>query len=722
MRQHRIKKKGVLFMKRKTIFFGLGCTLACATLAITYVAANANGLSQRVKGTDDYYSITINPADVTSSESYVDGSFAVSTDQLHNPINLKFEQAGLSGNTLFLLENEAGKIYNDIGENSEIRGMNSIVIKGENSPLIVEYGYSNGVSIDYPFNVSDTAVPAGTEFSFNGRKPNYFVIKSGSMSPAGINQIVIKYGSECEAGVNPQRVINGIQYGLRNDDHWAVEGFASSSFADVTLESQIDGMPVTEVWTYAFSNDTVIESINLDNMVNIRSGAFDGCTKLANIGDYSKIETYESYAFRNCDSLTGTLSFTADSVTFLQGAFTESDGITAVRFEDGCAASLNAACFREMKELATVYLGDSVVYTDDFLYDPKLATITVSEDNTKFVAVDNVLYQKYGEELTLIRMAAARAQTSYVMPNNVTYMHAYCCHQCKTLESVVINNSVETIPDDAFYGCTALTSVDLGGAQEIGNYVFSSCPISSIVIPSSMEIVKGRAFISCNQLVSVVFEEGCTQIAHDAFYSCELLSTLIIPASLEKAGSFEGGYGMGAIVGNCPSLAAICTRLTSGAPSDAHVDWLGGKTLLYYSAVAANDGAHWHEVGSNNAPRIWSEKLYIQSDATFSGDGTWYAVWAWTKGQDNGAFYYDSDAPVNYLYSITVPSDRNCFIVLRMKGGVDASAITSFPDGQFHNRTDDLEDVLANQITITQWNNGMGQNHLGISYSLKAAA
>ena len=710
-------------MKRKTIFFGLGCTLACAALAITYVAVNANGLSQRVKGTDDFYSITINPADVTTSETYVDGSFAVSTDQLHNPINLKFEQVGVSDNTMYLSGNEAGKIYNDIGENSEIRGMNSIVIKGTNNPFIVEYGYSNGVSIDYPFSVSDTAVPAGTEFDFNGRKPNYFAIKSGSLSPCGITQIIIKYGTECEAGVNPQRTIGGIKYGLRNDDHWAVEGFASSSFANVTLVSQIDGMPVTEVWTYAFEHDTVIESINLDNIVNVRSGAFDGCTNLSSIGDYSNITTYESYAFRDCDGLTGTLSFTADSVTFLSGAFINSDGITAVRFEDGCNAILNFNSFRSMKELASVYLGDSVTYTDDFLYDPKLAAITVSEDNATFKAIDNVLYQKDGENLFLFRMAAARVQTSYVMPNNVTGMRTYCCQWCSTLESVTFNDVVTSIPDSAFFGCEALSSVTFGAnVDTIWNYAFGVCGFTSLIIPSSVKTIYARAFQECNKLTSVVFEEGCTKLCERAFYECQLLSSVILPESLTDVGVSGGWSDHGPVFVDCPSLAAICTRLTSGSYSNADPDWLGDKTLLYYSAVAANDGAHWHEVGSNNAPRIWSEKLYIQSDAEFSGDGTWYAVWAWTKGQDNGAFYYDHDAPVNYLYTISVPTDKNCFIVLRMKGGLDASAISSFPDGQFFNQTDNLEDVLADQITITQWNNGMGSGNLGISYSLHVAA
>ena len=709
-------------MKRKTLFFGLGCALTCTALTLTYVAVFANRTSQRVKGTDDFYSITINPSDVTSDSEYGDGDFSVYTDQLHNPINLKYKQAGKSGDYLYLLGNEEGQIYNYIGENSEIRGMNSITVKGGNSSLIVEYGFRNGAAVETFNTVSEQAIPAGTEYDFNGVKPNYFCIKSGSMSPSEIHQIVIKYGRECEAGIKPQRDIGGIHYSLREHNHWAVEGFSSSSLENVMLESTIDGLPVTEIWTYAFTGDTTIKSINLDNIVNVRTQAFDGCSNLSNIGDYSNITIFESYAFRNCDSLTGTLSFTAPSVSLYSSAFDNCDGITTVRIEDGCVMSMGFASFRNMDGLTTVYLGDSVSYTDNFLYDPSLATITVSEDSTKFIAIDNVLYEKDGSDLSLVRMAPARVQTSYVMPANVTHMDTYACHECVTLESLVINNNVGRISDDAFYGCTSLASVDLGGAQVIGNYAFANCAFSSITIPSSMQKVEGRAFIDCGQLTSVVFEEGCTQIAHDAFYACELLSSLILPASLEEAGSFEGGYGMGAIVSDCPSLAAICTRLTSGQPAEVDANWLGGKTLLYYSDVAAYDGAHWHSVGSNNAPRVWSEKLYIQSNAEFSGSGAWYAVWAWTKGQDNGAFYYDHDTPVDYLYSITVPADKNCFIVLRMKGGVDASGISSFPTGQFHNQTDELEDVLANQITITQWDNGMGQSHLGISYSLKAAA
>lgn len=708
-------------MKRKTIFFSLGCTLACAALGITYVAVAANGIGQRVKGTDDFYSITINPADVTSSTEYVNGSFSTYTDQLHNPINLKFDQAGVNDGVLYLLGNEEGKIYNYLGENSEIRGMNSITIKGNNTNCTIEWGFQDGESIDYINENSDTITPEGIEFSFGSQKPNYFLIKSGSMSPTGITQIIIKYGVECEVGANPKRKINGIRYGIRNDDHWAVEGFVGPSFANVVLEEEIEGLPVSEIWTNAFSDDTVIESINLDHITSIRYSAFYRCSNLANIGDYSNVAYFEGFSFYDCDALTGTLSFTAPSITFSNSAFSNCDGITAVRFEDGCAVSMNYGTFRNMNELVSVYYGDSVSYSDDFCYCPKLASITVSEDNAQFMAVDNVLYQKYGDELTLIRMAEARPQTSYVMPDEVTFMNTYCCHGCSTLETIVIGNNVEEIADSSFDECHALRSVDFGGASSIGSYTFGRTALTTVTIPSTINQIKGRAFVYCDQLTSVVFEEGCTKIAHEAFYGCDLLSTLVLPASLDYPG-YAGGYGTGCIVDDCPSLAAICTRLTSGEPAHADPDWLGDKTLLHYSAEANNDGAHWHEVGSNNAPRIWSEKLYIQSNAEFSGDGAWYAVWAWTKGQTNGAFYYDNDAPVNYLYSISVPSDRNCFIVLRMKGGIDASVITSFPDGQFFNRTDDLEDVLANQITITQWDNGMGGGNLGVSYSLYAAA
>ena len=709
-------------MKRKTVFLGLISAASCGLLGLSLVLTTTNGIGLRVKSTDDFYSITINPGDVTTSETYTDGTFQVETDQLHNPINLKFEEAGVSGGVLYLSGNGAGKIFNFIGENSEIRGMNSITIKGENSPVTVSWGFQDGENIDYIDNSYDTAIPAGTEFDFNGKDPNYFCIESGSMSPSGITQIVIKYGVECQAGVNPNRTINGIRYVLRDGNHWAVQGFAAASFANVTLEASIDGMPVSEIWTYAFLNDKTIESINLDNITVVRTEAFSHCSNLANIGDYSNVVTFESYAFRDCDALTGTLSFTGEYVNFYQGAFTDSDGITALRFEDGSNVDMDSGSFRSMKEVASVYIGDSVAYSDDFLYDEKLATITVSEDNAKYKAIDNVLYEKDGDELTLYRLAAARPQTSYVMPSNVTDMRAYCCQWCSTLESVVINDSITLIPDDAFFGCEALTSVTFGANVEtIGNYAFGVCDFTSITIPASVRTIYTRAFQECYKLTSVVFEEGCTKLCAAAFYDCPLLSSVILPASLNYVG-VVGGFSAGPVFESCPSLAAVCTRLTSGDYANADADWLGDKTLLYYSASANNDGAHWHEVGSDNAPKMWSEKLYIQSDATFSADGTWYAVWAWTKGQDNGAFYYDSNAPVNYLYSISVPSDKNCYIVLRMKSGVDAASISSFPTGQFFNRTDDLENVLVNQITITQWDNGMGGGNLGISYSLKAAA
>ena len=72
--------------------------------------------------------------------------------------------------------------------------------------------------------------------------------------------------------------------------------------------------------------------------------------------------------------------------------------------------------------------------------------------------------------------------TDLTIPDSVTTIGNYAFRGCSSLTSVTIPDSVTSIGDWAFAYCDSLTSVTIGkGVSEIGTDAFKNCNINTIV-------------------------------------------------------------------------------------------------------------------------------------------------------------------------------------------------------------------------------------------------
>ncbi|MBE6319558.1 MAG: leucine-rich repeat domain-containing protein [Bacteroidales bacterium] len=101
--------------------------------------------------------------------------------------------------------------------------------------------------------------------------------------------------------------------------------------------------------------------------------------------------------------------------------------------------------------------------------------------------------------------------TTATIPETVTYNGTIysvtsigneAFYGCSSLTSVTIGNSVTSIGGRAFYGCSSLTSVTIGNSvTSIGNDAFSGCSaLTSITIPNSVTSIGWSAFYNCDSL------------------------------------------------------------------------------------------------------------------------------------------------------------------------------------------------------------------------------
>ena len=130
--------------------------------------------------------------------------------------------------------------------------------------------------------------------------------------------------------------------------------------------------------------------------------------------------------------------------------------------------------------------------------------------------------------------------TSVTIPNSVTSIGNSAFSGCSGLTSATIPNSVTSIGRSAFTGCSGLTSVTIpNSVTSIGGSAFYHCSsLTSITIPNSVTSIEIQAFSGCSGLTSVTIGNSVTSIGNGAFYRCSGLTSVTIPNSVTSIGEY----------------------------------------------------------------------------------------------------------------------------------------------------------------------------------------
>ena len=328
-----------------------------------------------------------------------------------------------------------------------------------------------------------------------------------------------------------------------------------------SLTSVTIGDSVTTIGWLAFFDCTSLTSVTMgDNVTTIGDRAFVDCTSLTSVTMSDSVTTIGEGAFEGCTSLT--------SVTMGDGVTTIGEGA----FE-GCASLGSIAIPRSVTAIGTdafLRCGLKSVYIFDLA---AWCRISFADLTSNPLWCAERLYVNGTEVKHLIIPPGVTSISSYAFTqcsitdltigNNVQTIGEEAFYGCNNLARVTIDDSVKTIGDSAFIYCDSLASVSIGdGVTSIGESAFNSCKsLTSITIPGNVKTLGGSLFRFCESLSTVVLEEGIVSIGSGIFYDCAKLKTVNFPNSIS---SMEGSIFMHCSALNSVKLPENITTIGSG--------------------------------------------------------------------------------------------------------------------------------------------------------------
>lgn len=302
-----------------------------------------------------------------------------------------------------------------------------------------------------------------------------------------------------------------------------------------------------------------------ENVLTIADGSFLGCEDLLSVEISNGVATIGYLAFAQCASMSQIIL--PESVKMIeQGAFYNCSGLVGVYCKSTTPPNLYYD--KDDDSASKIYdkygnVVDIIYYSDVFPINPYLKIYVPDNaweayrntDGWKFYAeniassVEDGKYIYYtttdgkiidphtpffGSNVDIVSNVYENGQGVITLNYPATQIGGSAFLRCKTLKSIVIPNSVETIDDKAFLECSNLSNITIGnGVRLIGPNAFLASGLKEVTIPNSVSTISEAAFANCTNLSTVNLGKGLTSIGETAF-AASGLTQVVIPNNVQE--------------------------------------------------------------------------------------------------------------------------------------------------------------------------------------------
>ncbi len=344
-------------------------------------------------------------------------------------------------------------------------------------------------------------------------------------------------------------------------------GLGTCTDTDIIVASTYNGTPVTEISAGAFAGGEKIESITLsDSITTISAGAFAGCTNLKKLIIGAGVRNFNPSVLKDCPSLesieispentmysavngciinknTKTLVSALASAqipsdgsveTIAAGAIANLQSLISLVIPEG-VKTIKAGAIANCPELETVALPASLETFEEgaLVGCPKLSSLSAADDGN-YVVKGNCLVSIPLKRLIL-------GFSTSVIPDDLGIVYiGRSAFEGSGIKSIDIPDSVTTIEESAFRGCTALRSVRFSAKlSTIGEYAFSGCTaLAQVEFPQQLRTIGKYAFSGCTALTSLEIGRYTRTIHEAAFKDCTAIKSLVINLTSGSEKSF----------------------------------------------------------------------------------------------------------------------------------------------------------------------------------------
>ena len=229
------------------------------------------------------------------------------------------------------------------------------------------------------------------------------------------------------------------------------------------------------------------------------------------------------------------------------------------------------------------YVDEGGIIISDYRGDAKIIEIPARIDGYPVMTI--------GKEAFL----DCKSIEKVILPDTITVIGSAAFKNCTELKTINIPDGVGSIGNEAFYKCQNLTEIVFPiSVVTIGKSAFSNChSLVSVDIPKYLSVIEEFAFSNCIRLQHVNIPNGVETIERCAFIHCYALKEIDIPDSVKDIGdhAFASCYDAQTIeIGN--SVKYLDEQVFSGCISvtsvriPASVLYIDDSAFSYCYALA----------------------------------------------------------------------------------------------------------------------------------------
>ena len=337
---------------------------------------------------------------------------------------------------------------------------------------------------------------------------------------------------------------------------------------------------ITTVADYAFKSTALTEVVLPYSLAEVSSTAFGDCYSLTTVTFTGTQEEWDALDVQFPDSTPEVICAGKKGTT----------GSNATWRFNGVTGEFTVSGTGTMSYYTT---SNPAPWTD---FRDEIVTVTIEEgvknvSSTSFYRCTSLKNVNLPDTVTTIGGCAFEKTSieSIVLPDSVTHIDNAAFRGCKLLENIKLSANLRTIELFSFDDCESLTSLTIPASVTSIVCSFKSCsslteiiveegntnyvsdeygvlytasfaalksyPVASVresyTVNEATKTIAKNAFSYNENLKTVILPEGVEKIQGDAFYSCKMLETVVIPTTVTTIGTDTDAFG------NCTSLKNV---------------------------------------------------------------------------------------------------------------------------------------------------------------------